>query len=96
MFVIICYDVNTETKAGRRRLRRVAECCSNYGQRMQYSVFECLVEPYQWETLKAELVDEIDPEKDSLCFYNLGKNWRRRVERHGRQRVRDIEGPLIL
>lgn len=96
MYVVICYDVATDTKEGRRRLRRVAEHCSNFGQRVQLSVFECLVEPDQWALLKARLIEEINLEEDSLCFYLLGKNWRRRVERVGRQRVRDIEGPLIL
>lgn len=94
--MVICYDVATDTKEGRRRLHRVAELCSNYGQRVQLSIFECLVEPDQWARLKTKLIEEIDMEQDSLCFYLLGKNWRRRVERVGRQRVRDIEGPLIL
>jgi len=81
---------------GARRLRRVAKACKDYGQRVQYSVFECLVEPAQWAKLKDRLIKEIDPEQDSLRFYYLGANWRRRVEHVGAKKAIDQEGPLIV
>ncbi len=96
MFVLISYDVSTKDKAGARRLRRVAKTCQNYGQRVQYSVFECIVDPAQWEYLKQKLLNEIDIEKDSLRFYYLGKNWRRRVEHVGAKVPIDQEGDLIV
>lgn len=96
MMVLVTYDVNTETKAGRARLVRVAKACKNWGQRVQNSVFECLVEPGQWERLKAELIDRIDPDWDSLRFYYLGSNWRGRVEHVGAKQTLDPEGPLVL
>ncbi|MCA9774412.1 MAG: CRISPR-associated endonuclease Cas2 [Myxococcales bacterium] len=96
MMVLVTYDVNTETVEGRRRLRRVAKACLNRGQRVQHSVFECLVDPAQWTALRHALVDEIDPERDSLRFYFLGSNWRRRVEHVGMQISYDPEGPLIV
>lgn len=96
MMVLVTYDVNTETKAGQRRLRRVAKACEDFGQRVQNSVFECLVEPAQWVVLRQTLLEEIEPEKDSLRFYFLGKNWKRRVEHEGRQVSYDPEGPLIV
>jgi len=95
MLVLVAYDVNTETPEGRRRLRRVAKLCENRGQRVQNSVFECLLEPAQWTALRGRLVDEIDEDKDSLRFYFLGKNWRRRVEHVGAKPTYDPEGPLI-
>lgn len=96
MMVLVTYDVNTETKEGRRRLARVAKACENRGQRVQNSVFECLLDPGQWEYLKAELGDLIDPDKDSLRFYFLGSNWRRRVEHFGAKQTFDQEGPLLF
>ncbi len=96
MMVLVTYDVNTETTAGRRRLRRVAKICTNYGQRVQNSVFECLVEPALWTAMRADLLDEIDPETDSLRFYFLGANWKRRVEHAGAKPAYDPEGPLVL
>ena len=72
MFVIVSYDVATDEGKGQRRLRRVARACKDYGQRVQYSVFECIVDPAQWAVLRNRLIDEIDPEKDSLRFYYLG------------------------
>ena len=94
--VLVTYDVNTETTAGRRRLRRVAKICTNYGQRVQNSVFECLVEPALWTAMRAEMLGEIDPETDSLRFYFLGANWKRRVEHSGAKPAYDPEGPLVL
>lgn len=95
MFVLVSYDVATGDAGGERRLRRVAKACKDYGQRVQYSVFECIVDPAQWAYLKQRLINEIDPEKDSLRFYYLGSNWRRRVEHIGAKETIDQEGPLI-
>lgn len=96
MLVLVTYDVNTETSAGRRRLRRVARACENCGQRVQFSVFECLMDPGQWSALRARLMDEIDETQDSLRFYFLGSNWKRRVEHVGAKPAYDPEGPLII
>ncbi|BAN70118.1 CRISPR-associated endonuclease Cas2 [endosymbiont of unidentified scaly snail isolate Monju] len=96
MMVLITYDVNTESPGGARRLRRIAKACQDYGQRVQFSVFECLVEPAQWTQLKQTLIEEMDPERDSLRFYYLGTNWRRRVEHVGAKPAYDPEGTLIL
>ena len=96
MYVLVTYDVATDDAAGARRLRRVAKLCVEYGQRVQCSVFECLVDPAQYEMLKHRLSKIIDEEKDSLLFYNLGKNWKPRVERLGSKGVYDPEGPLII
>lgn len=95
MMVLITYDVNTETEAGKKRLRKVAKQCQNYGQRVQYSVFECLVDAAQWKQLKHRLTQLINPEKDSLRFYYLGNEWRNRVEHIGAKASLDLEGPLI-
>ncbi len=95
MLVLVTYDVNTETGEGRRRLQRVAKACLNRGQRVQKSVFECLVDQAQWTELRARLEGEIDPKTDSLRFYFLGSNWRRRVEHIGAKSVPDPEGPMI-
>ena len=93
--VLVTYDVNTETKAGEKRLRKVAKQCQDYGQRVQNSVFECLVDAAQWKQLKHLLTQLIDPEKDSLRFYYLGNKWRDRVEHIGAKASLDLEGPLI-
>ena len=95
MFVLVSYDVSTMDKAGRKRLRRVAKICKNFGQRVQFSVFECIVDPSQWEVMRQQLIDEIDPETDSLRFYFLGSNWQRRVEHVGAKPGIDMEGLLI-
>lgn len=96
MLVLVTYDVNTETRAGRRRLRRVARACEDYGQRVQFSVFECLVDPGQWATLRFRLIGEIEEETDSLRFYFLGSNWKKRMEHVGAKPGYDPEGPLII
>lgn len=96
MMMLVTYDVNTETPAGRRRLRRVAKACENYGQRVQNSVFECLLEPAQWINLRDRLIQEADLELDSLRFYSLGSNWKRRVEHVGAKPTYDPEGPLVV
>ena len=95
MMVLVAYDVNTETTEGRTRLRRVAKICQNRGQRVQYSVFECLVDPAQWVSLRQKLIDTIDIEKDSLRFYFLGSNWKQHVEHVGAKPAYDPQGPLI-
>ena len=96
MFVLVSYDVATSKDGGQRRLRRVAKVCQDYGQRVQYSVFECIVDPAQWAVLRQRLIDEIDPKEDSLRFYYLGSNWRHRVEHVGAKKTVDQEGLLIV
>jgi len=96
MLVLVTYDVVTMTNEGKRRLRHVAKFCQNYGQRVQLSVFECLVDPAQWTAMRAQLLNVIDLNKDSLRFYFLGKNWKRRVEHVGAKESYDPDGPLIL
>jgi len=96
MFVLVTYDVSTTTAAGRRRLRQVAKTCLDYGQRAQNSVFECQVDPAQFAVLKRRLLTTYSPEEDSLRFYFLGKNWRRRVEHYGVKPTEDLQGPLIV
>ena len=94
--MLVTYDVNVETKTGRRRLRRIARACLDYGQRVQQSVFECEVEPAQWTMLRARLLGEIDPATDSLRFYRLGAEGRRRVEHVGAKAVLDLDGPIVV
>lgn len=96
MMVLITYDVSTESEGGQKRLRRVAKICKNYGQRVQKSVFECLVDPAQWTSMRQRLIDEIREDDDSLRFYFLGKNWRGRVEHIGVRMDYDPEGPLVV
>ena len=96
MLVLVSYDVSTVDENGPKRLHRVAKVCQNYGQRVQYSVFECIVDPAQWAVLKQKLIDIINRETDSLRFYYLGSNWRRRVEHVGAKKSIDQEGPLIV
>jgi CRISPR-associated protein Cas2 len=96
MFVVVSYDVANVEAGGARRLRRVAKACKDYGQRVQYSVFECIIDPAQWTVLRDRLIKEIDLKEDSLRFYFLGSNWRRRVEHIGAKKTIDQEGPLIV
>ena len=96
MMVLVTYDVNTETKAGQKRLRHVAKVCENRGQRVQNSVFECLLDPALWVSLRQNLIDIIDAEHDSLRFYFLGKNWKRKVEHIGAKPTYDPQGLLIM
>ena len=96
MMVVVAYDVKTETKAGARRLRRVAKLCQDHGQRVQFSIFECLLEPHQWVSFKAKLLEEINPDEDSLRFYFLGKNWKKRQEYVGTKQGYDPEGLLMV
>lgn len=95
MLVLVSYDVSTVTPEGRRRLRRVAKVCLDFGQRVQNSVFECSVNAEQWTRLRFRLLKEFDPAEDSLRFYFLGRNWRHRIEHHGTKPSIDLEGPLI-
>jgi CRISPR-associated protein Cas2 len=96
MLVLVTYDVNTVGEGGARRLRHVAKACRDYGQRVQFSVFEIEVDPAQWVLLKARLEGIIDAEHDSLRYYYLGANWRRRVEHVGAKPAADLDGPLIV
>ncbi len=96
MMVLITYDINTESETGKKRLRKVAKQCINYGQRVQNSVFECLIDPGQLKILQNKLLKIIDLEKDSIRYYYLGDEWKRRVEHIGRKTSYDIEGPLIV
>jgi CRISPR-associated protein Cas2 len=96
MYVLITYDVASGGSAGARRLRRVAKICTSYGQRVQFSVFECLVDPAQYETLKHELSEVVDESRDSLRLYNLGKRWQNRVEHIGAKQPYNPEGALVI
>ncbi len=94
--VLITYDVNTTTAEGRKRLRHVARHCMNYGQRVQNSVFECLLDASQFAAFRHELEAMIDMEKDSVRYYFLGNNWKRRVEHVGAKETYDPEGLLMV
>lgn len=96
MLVLVTYDVSTSDPGGAARLRRVAKACRDFGQRVQFSVFEIDVDPAQWATLKARLEGLIDSRCDSLRYYYLGANWKRRVEHVGAKPSTDLTGPLIV
>lgn len=96
MLVLITYDVNTEDAAGRRRLRLIAKQCVNYGQRVQCSVFECLLDAAQCKVLQAKLCEIMDPEKDSLRFYYLGNRYEKKIEHFGRKGTYMPEDPMII
>ncbi len=96
MMVLVSYDVSTKDEAGKRRLRRVARACEDWGQRVQNSVFECVVDPGQWVALRARLIGEADAREDSLRFYFLGAEWQRRVEHVGAKPGYDPEGLLLV
>ncbi len=96
MFVLVSYDVAISSPGGARRLRRVAKTCLNFGQRVQFSVFECVVEPAQWVVLRNQLESIIDKEHDSLRYYYLGSNWKRKVEHVGAKPALDFDDPLIV
>ena len=96
MMVLITYDVSTTSPEGRKRLRNVAKQCVNFGQRVQNSVFECLLEPAQFVMLKNKLEKIINKDEDSLRYYSLGSNWRKRVEHVGAKSAFDPEGSLIV
>jgi CRISPR-associated protein Cas2 len=96
MLVLITYDVNTQTKEGQKRLRRVAKHCVNYGVRVQNSVFECVIDSAKFRELKQKLSEEIDPKKDSLRFYFLGDKYKTKVEHIGAKQAILVEEPLIF
>ena len=96
MLVLVCYDVNTETSAGRRRLRRVAKVCESTGQRVQKSVFECQVDVAQFETLERRLLAEINPDQDCLPLYRMPQTRGFEVLEHGSFKAVDFDGPLVL
>jgi CRISPR-associated protein Cas2 len=96
MMVVVSYDVSTIAEGGKRRLRKVAEICLDYGLRVQNSVFECNVDPAQWETLKELLLSTYNAKEDSLRFYFLGSNWKRRLEHNGKAAIRSLEDPFII
>ena len=96
MLVIVCYDVNTEAQAGRRRLRRVAKACESQGQRVQKSVFECQVDLAGFEALERSLLQEIDVTQDRLRLYRIPDTRGAEVREHGTFRAVDFEGPLVL
>ena len=96
MLVVVCYDVNTETRAGRRRLRRVAKVCEGTGQRVQKSVFECQVNLMQLDELERKLLAEIEPEQDCLRLYRLPEGKGSEVREHGKFKATDFDEPLVL
>ncbi|AIQ62821.1 CRISPR-associated protein Cas2 [Paenibacillus stellifer] len=96
MLVLITYDVSTTSPTGQSRLRKVSKICQNYGQRVQNSVFECVVDAAQFAALKIELTEAINMAEDSLRFYQLGNNYKNKVEHVGVKESIDLEGPLIL
>lgn len=96
MLVVITYDVNTETAAGRKQLRKIAKECVNYGQRVQNSVFECSLDAAQYRLLQSKLYDLMDPEFDSLRFYNLGNSYHTKIEHFGTKSGYEPDGLLML
>lgn len=96
MLLLITYDVDTTTAAGRKRLRSVAKVCVNYGQRVQNSVFECAADAAQAKMIKAKLLALIDEDQDSLRFYNLGDRYQNRIEHYGTKGSYDPEGLLMV
>lgn len=96
MLVLITYDVSTMTKAGTNRLSRISKTCLNYGQRVQNSVFECLVDPAQWTALRNSLLRIYREDEDSLRFYFLGKNWESKVEHHGTKATLNLESDTLI
>jgi CRISPR-associated protein Cas2 len=96
MLVLVSYDVEVTSPGGARRLRRIARACQDYGQRVQFSVFEIEVAPDQWVLLRARLLSEMDATRDSLRFYFLGSANRRRIEHIGAKPSLDFDAPLIV
>ena len=96
MYVLVTYDIRTTTPEGRRRLRRAARTCLDYGQRVQYSVFELKVDPAQWAACRARMLEIIDPAEDSVRFYVLGSKSENRAEHHGARPGYDVDGPLVV
>ncbi|WP_400164579.1 CRISPR-associated endonuclease Cas2 [Brevibacillus sp. TJ4] len=96
MLVLITYDVSTVSSAGQKRLRRVSKICQDYGQRVQNFVFECVVDSTQLTALRLKLLSIIDQDQDSLRIYQLGNNYKNKVEHLGVKESIDLEGPLIF
>lgn len=96
MLMLVSYDVSTITATGRGRLRKVAKACEDYGIRVQNSVFECNVDPAQFTILRGRLTAIYDPEVDSLRFYNMGRNYKHRIEHLGAKPATDVEEPQIV
>jgi CRISPR-associated protein Cas2 len=96
MLVLITYDVATESEGGQKRLRQVARVCKDYGQRVQKSVFECLVDPTKWTIVHDRLIGKINKDQDSLRFYFLGSNWQGKIEHVGAGQSYDPESPIIV
>lgn len=96
MYILVTYDVETKSADGSRRLSKVAKCCRNYGQRVQNSVFECIVDPGQCKLLKNQLLKIVDLDKDSLRFYYLGNQYQSKIEHYGAKKTVEQEGVLIL
>ncbi len=96
MLVLITYDVNTETVSGRKRLRKIAKVCQDYGQRVQNSVFECMLDAAQCKMVQAKLCSLIDRETDSLRFYYLGKQYEKKIEHFGVKNTYMPEDPMII
>lgn len=96
MMVLVSYDVSTVTVEGRRRLRRVSRTCQDYGQRVQFSVFELELDPGKWVTVRQRLIDLIDQDVDSLRFYHLGAKWQGKIEHVGAKPAVDLNGPLVF
>lgn len=96
MMIVVSYDVSTVSSAGKRRLRRIAKACTNFGRRVQNSVFECHLDPGQWAALKLRLLDLYSPEEDSLRFYYMGSNWRGDVEHHGTKGIGDPDDAILV
>ncbi|MDE7375969.1 MAG: CRISPR-associated endonuclease Cas2 [Muribaculaceae bacterium] len=96
MYVLITYDVNTSSENGQKRLRQVAKCCKDFGQRVQNSIFECLIDGSDFVRLKTKLLGLIDTDLDSIRIYQLGKNYQTKIEHHGAETSFEIEGELII
>lgn len=96
VLILVTYDVSTSSEGGVKRLRHVAKICQNYGQRVQNSVFECIVDSTQYVILKKELSEVIDLDHDSIRFYRLGNNFNKKIEHLGTKEPLDIEGPLLF
>ena len=96
MLVLITYDVATKTDSGRRRLRKIARACQDWGTRVQFSVFECELTHAQWVELRHRILELMNPEEDSVRFYPLDEGLRRRIEHHGVREPVDLQGPLIV
>ncbi len=96
MLIVVTYDVSTETSAGRARLRKVAKQCQNYGQRVQNSVFECIMDEAQFVSFKNSLLKLINEDEDSLRFYRMGNAYRNRIEYFGNRKVQDLEAPIVF